>query len=335
MVTVRHSARDGNWLSSGPLRIILKTHSLTPPSLNALRAGLFALGIALLAGCGSLPSLSLTKPTATPPASAPAPTAPPAAVRKPKIGLALGGGAARGFAHIGVIKMLESQGIVPDYVVGTSAGAVVGSLYAGGNDAFAMQKIAVQLDEKIFADWTLGGRGLLKGEALQDFINQHLNKRPLEKLNKPFATVATDLNSGERVVFRTGDTGMAVRASAAVPGVFQPTQFRGRSYVDGGLTSPVPVQAAREMGADFVIAVDISARPEGQPVDSLSAILWQTTTIMGGVIARNELRDADVVIRPTLPYVKSWDFTARHDAMMEGEKAALAALPQIRQKLGR
>ena len=287
---------------------------------------------ALLAGCGSLPSLSSSKPAATPPAAATA-AAPVAA--KPKIGLALGGGAARGFAHIGVIKMLEAQGIVADYVAGTSAGAVVGSLYAGGYDAFAMQKIAVQLDEKIFADWTLGGRGLLKGEALQDFINQHLNKRPLEKLNKPFATVATDLNSGERVVFRTGDTGMAVRASAAVPGVFQPTQFRGRSFVDGGLTSPVPVRAAREMGADIVIAVDISDRPEGQPVDSLAAILWQTTTIMGGIIGANELKGADIVIRPKLRYVKSWDFTARHDAMLEGEKAALAALPDIRQKLGR
>ncbi|MBL8431348.1 MAG: patatin-like phospholipase family protein, partial [Dechloromonas sp.] len=269
---------------------------------------------------------------ATPPAAATA-AAPVAA--KPKIGLALGGGAARGFAHIGVIKMLEAQGIVADYVAGTSAGAVVGSLYAGGYDAFAMQKIAVQLDEKIFADWTLGGRGLLKGEALQDFINQHLNKRPLEKLNKPFATVATDLNSGERVVFRTGDTGMAVRASAAVPGVFQPAQFRGRSFVDGGLTSPVPVRAAREMGADIVIAVDISDRPEGQPVDSLAAIVWQTTTIMGGIIGANELKGADIVIRPKLRYVKSWDFTARHDAMLEGEKAALAALPDIRQKLGR
>ncbi len=285
----------------------------------------------LIAGCSSL-SLSRApekSATATPP------PVPAAATRKPKIGLALGGGAARGFAHIGVIKMLESQGIVPDYVVGTSAGAVVGSLYAGGYDAFAMQKIAVQLDEKIFADWTLGGRGLLKGEALQDFINQHLNKRPLEKLNKPFATVATDLNSGERVVFRTGDTGMAVRASAAVPGVFQPTQFRGRSFVDGGLTSPVPVQAAREMGADIVVAVDISDRPEGQPVDSLAAILWQTTTIMGGLIGANELKGADIVIRPKLRYVKSWDFTARHDAMLEGEKAALAALPNIKQKLGR
>jgi len=298
---------------------------------------LLAAAIALLAGCSSV---SPAKPQDKQPAvavTAPKPPEKPAAAiaPRPKIALALGGGAARGFAHIGVIKMLESQGVVADFVVGTSAGAVVGSLYAGGFDAFAMQKIAQQLDEKIFADWTLGGRGLLKGEALQDFINQHLKKRPLEKLNKPFATVATDLNSGERVVFRTGDTGMAVRASAAVPGVFQPTQFRGRSYVDGGLTSPVPVQAAREMGADFVIAVDISAKPDGQPVDSLTAILWQTTTIMGGVIGRQELSGADVVIRPNIPFVKSWDFTARHDAMLEGERAALAALPTIRQKLGR
>jgi NTE family protein len=298
------------------------------------RLALLAVVAALLSGCAMLsPSKPPEKPpvVAQPPAPAPTPLAP----RKPKIGLALGGGAARGFAHIGVIKMLESQGIVPDYVVGTSAGAVVGSLYAGGFDAFAMQKIAVQLDEKIFADWTVSSRGLLKGEALQEFINQHLNRRPLEKLNKPFATVATDLNTGERIVFRTGDTGMAVRASAAVPGAFQPARFNNHSYVDGGLVSPVPVQAAREMGAEFVIAVDISARPDGQPVDSLSAILWQTTTIMGGLIGKTEMKDADVVIRPNLPFVKSWDFAARHDAMLEGEKAALAALPGIKQKLGR
>ena len=282
-------------------------------------AHLLLIVVALLAGCAT------PRPEATP----------KPAVAKPKIGLALGGGAARGFAHIGVVKMLEAHGIVPDYIVGTSAGAVVGALYAAGHDAFAMQKIGQQLDEKIFADWTLGGRGLLKGEALQDFINQQVGKRPLEKLNKPFAAVATDLNNGERVVFRTGDTGLAVRASAAVPGVFQPAQFRGHHYVDGGLTSPVPVQAAREMGADIVIAVDISARPEGQPVDSLTAIIWQTTTIMGGMIGANELKGADVVIRPKVPYVKSWDFTARNDAMLEGERAALAALPTLRQKLGR
>ncbi len=285
----------------------------------------------LLAGLGSL----LLAACASQPVSAPPKTVAPVAIAKPKIGLALGGGAARGFAHIGVIKVLESHGIIPDIVVGTSAGAVVGSLYAAGFDPFAMQKIGQQLDEKIFADWTLGGRGLLKGEALQDFINQSLQRRPLEKLNKPFAAVATDLNTGERVVFRSGDTGMAVRASAAVPGVFQPTQFRGKTYVDGGLTSPVPVQAAREMGADFVIAVDISGRPEGQPIDSITAILWQTTTIMGGIIASNELKTADILIRPKLPYVKSWDFTARNEAVLEGERAAQAVLVQLKQKLGR
>ena len=261
----------------------------TPPRF-ASRRRLLGASLLLLGGC------SIFQPTK------------PVAPARFKIGLALGGGAARGFAHIGVIKMLESHGIVPDYVVGTSAGAVVGSLYAAGYDAFAMQKIAQQLDEKIFADWTLGGRGLLKGEALQDFINQHLHNRPLEKLGKPFATVA---------------------------GIFQPTQFRGRSYVDGGLTSPIPVQAARDMGADIVIAVDISARAEGQPVDSMTAIIWQTTTIMGSAIAANELRGADIVIRPKLPYVKSWDFAARNDAMIEGERAAQAALPYIKQKLGR
>ena len=286
-----------------------------------LHVGLLALSILLLTGCATQ---SAVKPVATNVASA-----------KPKIGLALGGGAARGFAHIGVIKMLESQGIFPDYVVGTSAGAVVGALYAGGHDAYAMQKIAQQLDETIFADWTLGGRGFLKGESLQSFVNQHLKNRTLEKLNKPFAVVATDLKSGERVVFRSGDTGLAVRASAAVPGIFQPTQFRGKTYVDGGLSSPVPVQAAREMGADFIIAVDISEKPDGQPVDSLSSIMWQTITIMGGVIGKTELQGADIVIRPNLPYVKSWDFKARHDAILEGERAAQSAVPLIRQKLAK
>src|SRR5574343_175660 len=292
--------------------------TVSRPDLRRRSLLLASAATALLSACTSL------RPEKAPPA-----------VAKPKIGLALGGGAARGFAHIGVVKMLEAHGIVPDYIVGTSAGAVVGALYAAGHDAFAMQKIGQQLDEKIFADWTLGGRGLLKGEALQDFINQQVGKRPLEKLNKPFAAVATDLNNGERVVFRTGDTGMAVRASAAVPGIFQPTTISGRSYVDGGLTSPVPVKATRDMGADIVIAVDISAKPEGQPTDSLTPILWQTTTIMGGVISSNELKTADIVIRPNLPYVKSWDFTARNDAMLEGERAALKVLPALKQKLGR
>lgn len=262
------------------------------------------------------------------------PPPPIAQTTKPvKLGLALGGGAARGFAHVGVIKVLENQGIVPDIVTGTSAGAVVGVLYAAGNSGFELQKLAHRLDEARISDWSLPDRGVLKGESLQLFINEAVGQRPLEALKKPFGAVATDLRSGESIVFRTGNTGMAVRASATVPGVFQPVRIAGREYVDGGLSSLIPVRAAREMGADVVIAVDIAAVPGNQPVRSTLDVLMQTFTIMGQSLARYELKEADVVIRPQVGSVGSTDFVARHDAILEGEKAAQAALPQIREVL--
>jgi NTE family protein len=262
------------------------------------------------------------------------PPAPPPATPKPvKIGLALGGGAARGFAHIGVIKVLEAQGLVPDYVAGTSAGAVVGALYAAGSDGFELQKLAHRLDEAKISDWSIPDRGVLKGESLQQFVNDAVAQRPLEGLKKPFAVVATDLQSGESIVFRTGNTGMAVRASATVPGVFRPVSINGREYVDGGLSSLVPVRAVRQMGADVVIAVDISAHPGSQPIRGTLDILLQTFTIMGQNLARYELKDADVVIRPQVDGFGATDFLARHDAILEGEKAAQAALPQIREAI--
>src|SRR5437899_922122 len=174
-----------------------------------------------------------------------------------KIGLALGGGAARGFAHIGVIKALEAQGIVPDIVVGTSAGSLVGALYAAGNNGFALQKLALEMDEAAISDWSVPlfakATGLLKGEALQKFVNKTVSNVPLEKLKKPFGAVATDLNTGLPILFQHGNTGLAVRASSAVPSVFQPVKIGDRVYVDGGLVSPVPAHYAREMGADFII----------------------------------------------------------------------------------
>jgi NTE family protein len=262
------------------------------------------------------------------------PALPPPAIPKPiKIGLALGGGAARGFAHIGVIKVLEAQGLVPDYVAGTSAGAVVGALYAAGSDGFELQKLAHRLDEAKISDWSIPDRGVLKGESLQQFVNDAVAQRPLEGLKKPFAVVATDLQSGESIVFRTGNTGMAVRASATVPGVFRPVSINGREYVDGGLSSLVPVRAVRQMGADVVIAVDISAHPGSQPIRGTLDILLQTFTIMGQNLARYELKDADVVIRPQVDGFGATDFLARHDAILEGEKAAQAALPQIREAI--
>lgn len=253
--------------------------------------------------------------------------------RTPKVALVLGGGAARGFAHVGVIKVLEAQGISPDIVVGTSAGSVVGALYAGGYSGFELQKIAFQLDEANVSDLVLPDRGFVKGEQLQSFINRTLQNRPIEKLNKIFATVATDLQSGELVMFRRGNTGMAVRASSSVPGVFQPYTIAGREYVDGGLTSPVPVKVARSLGADIIIAVDISAKPRNAKINDSLGILLQTFAIMGNRISDYELMDADVVIRPNTAGIGSTDFEAKHLAIMEGEKAAQAALPAIRQRM--
>jgi NTE family protein len=279
----------------------------------------------LLSACAAPP------PAPTPPIPTPLP------VPKPplKIALALGGGAARGFAHIGVIKALEAQGIVPDIVVGTSAGSVVGALYASGMSGFDLQNLALQMEEDMLADWTLPNRGVLKGEALQDFINQKVKNLNIQKLPKPLGVVATDLQSGERVLFRVGNTGIAVRASSAVPGMFQPVEISGRDYVDGGLTSPVPAQAARSMGADFVIAVDISNVSRRDRLTGTLDVLLQTFAIMGHAISRHELEDADVVIRPKTAAVSSTDFEGRHLAILEGEKAAAVVMPELKAKLAK
>jgi len=245
----------------------------------------------------------------------------------------LGGGAAKGFAHIGVIKALEAQGIVPDLVIGTSAGALVGALYASGKSGFELQALAIPLNEFQVSDWVLPDRGLIKGEALAKFVNTAVGNRPLEKLSKKFGALATDLASGEPVLFRTGDTGTAVRASSSVPGIFQPVQIRGHEYVDGGLSSPVPVRFAREMGATFVIAVDISDRPTNGKLSSTFDILMQAVTIMGQTVARYELPLADVVIRPDIRQLGSVDFTTRHNAVLEGERAAALQMPALKAKL--
>ena len=285
----------------------------------------------VFAGCTALPRTPEPVPKPVPVVELP----PQPEVRRvlPKIALALGGGAARGFAHIGVIKALEAHGIAPDIVVGTSSGSLVGALYASGYGGSDLQRAALQMNDTVIADWSLPDRGFIKGEALQNFVNQAVQNRPLEKLNKPFATVATDLQSGEAVVFRTGNTGMAVRASSSVPGVFQPVTINGREYVDGGLVSPVPVRAARGMGADLVIAVYISNNPRfGKTRDSVDVML-QSFAIMGQSIAGFELSEADIVIRPDTGAMRGADFDNRNQTIIEGEKAGLAAIAAIKLKV--
>jgi NTE family protein len=286
----------------------------------------------LMAGCSSVevqhPSVALPQPAAVEVIKPP---------RNIKIGLALGGGAARGFAHIGVIKVLEENGIVPDIVVGTSAGSLVGALYAAGNNGLALNKLALEMDEAEISDWSVpffsSATGVLKGEALQNYVNRTINNVPLEKMKIRFGAVATDLHSGQPILFQRGNTGIAVRASSSVPGIFQPVKINDHYYVDGGLVSPVPVRFARQMGADFVIAVNISTQADAQPATSSVDVLLQTFTIMGQSINAYELKDADIVIRPGLANMKGGDFGSRHLAILAGEKAALEAMPQIKQKL--
>ncbi len=268
--------------------------------------------------------------SASKPTPAPVVVPPPA---KLKIGLALGGGAAKGFAHIGVIKMLEASGIHPDVVAGTSAGSVVGALYASGMDAFALQQTAFGLDEAKIRDVRLLSGGLVQGQALQDYVNQLLHKQPIEQLKMPFAAMATELESGTRTVFVRGNTGRAVRASSSIPGVFEPVEIHGKHYVDGGVVSPIPVDAARQLGADFVIAVDISAAPDGSNPQGMMNIVGQSIDIMGRQLAAQESARADVVIRPDLRGIGPTAFEQKNQAILEGEKAALAAMPAIRARL--
>ncbi len=273
---------------------------------------------------------------------------PPPVVERPsvKIALALGGGAARGFAHIGVIKALEAQGIFPDIIVGTSAGSVVGALYAAGLDGFKIQELSMNMQEEQVIDGSgmyrcivetvvSDKRGCIMGQALQDFINKNVQYRPIEKLDKLFAAVATNLSTGEMIVFRTGNTGMAVRASSSVPVFFQPVTINGQDYVDGGLVAPVPVRVARDLGANFVIAVDISDRPQDRKTSSIVDIMWQTFSIFGQTINRNELHKADVVVRPVTYGIPSTGMSGSNKAVLEGEKAVAAILPELKAKLAK
>ncbi len=259
-----------------------------------------------------------------------------ASAKKPlKIGLALGGGAARGFAHVGVIAVLEEAGIKPQFVVGTSAGSLVAALYASGKTSAQLQQTALNMEEVAITDWMLPlfGRGMFRGDALARYVNELVAGRLMENMVIPLGIVATDLGNGNAVLFQKGDTGTAVRASSAVPAVFVPVKINGRDYVDGGLVSPVPVRFARQMGADVVIAVDISSPPEANPASDTLQILLQTFAIMGKSINQYELAGADVVVRPSLVGLKSADFSARQRAIDAGRAAMLAALPALKARL--
>jgi NTE family protein len=272
-------------------------------------------------------------------ATAPLPEHPPRSVPlapvvlgdRPVIAFVLGGGGARGFAHVGALKVLDDAGIRADLVVGTSAGSLAGALYAGGIRGGALVDAAQGVQQAQIVDFVFPNRGFIEGEKLQSYINQSLHGRLIEQLDLPFVAVATELSTGMLTAFSRGDVGMAVRASCSVPAVFQPTRIEGREYVDGGLVSPVPVRVARSLGADLVIAVDVSRQPtERHDFDNTAAMLNQSFIVMEHALAEEESRLADVVVRPDLSKVTATDLAARALAIAAGEAAARAALPEIK-----
>jgi NTE family protein len=206
----------------------------------------------------------------------------------------------------------------------------VAALYASGKSGVEMGSLAQSMDESGLTDWSFPGRGLIRGDALARYVRDQTGGRTIEKLPLPLGIVATDLDSGQPILFQVGDVGLAVRASSAVPAVFQPVRIGTREYVDGGLVSPVPVRFARQMGAELIVAVDISAAPDGNPTGDPMRMLLQTFAIMGRSINNFELREADVVLRPKLPGVSGADFTARKRSIQAGREAALAVLPQLK-----
>lgn len=256
---------------------------------------------------------------------------PPKAV---KVAVVLGGGAAKGFAHVGVLKILEANRVPVHLVVGTSVGSLVGSLYAYGYPAYDLQKIAMGLEKGELADLTVPDNGFVKGEKLEAYVNRMVRDTTMERLRIPFYAVATDIGSGEETVFGKGNTGTAVRASCAIPGIFRPVRIGERTYVDGGLVSPVAVDAARRMGANVVIAVDITGGVAGVIPEGTLDTIFQSINVMYSKIAESQLSRADVVIRPKVGSIASGDFTKRHEAILEGEKAAQEALPRIQSLVG-
>ncbi len=260
-----------------------------------------------------------------------------AGMQKPKIALVLGGGAARGFAHVGVIRVLEQEKIPIDMIVGTSAGSLIGAIYANDANSFELEWTAFTLEKDNIFDYAIfsavTGMGPIKGDKLEEFVRTKVSAVNIENLKIPFAAVATDLNRGTRVVIDHGPVARAVRASSAVPGLFNPVEHQGRLLVDGGVIDNIPISVARERGADIVIAVDISENVANFNITDLIDVVIQSANIMFNENVKYKKKEADVLISPNVGNVGMLDFTQKKRCMQAGIEAAQKSLPEIRSEI--
>lgn len=256
---------------------------------------------------------------------------------RPKIALVLGGGAARGFAHVGVIRALEQEKIPIDMIVGTSVGSLIGAIYAYDANSFELEWTAFSLEKDDLFDYgiltAITGMGAAKGDKLEEFVKSKVPVQNIENLKLPFAAVATDLNRGTRVVLDRGPVAKAVRASSAIPGVFNPVDYQGRLLVDGGVIDNIPISVARERGADLVIAVDISENVVNYNITNLVDVMLQAVAIMASENVKYKRKEADVLISPAVGNVGMLDFSQKKRCMQAGIEAAQKAMPEIKEKI--
>lgn len=282
--------------------------------------------LTLLFACQTAP------PVVVPPTVIPGP--PP----KPRIALVLGGGAARGFAHVGVIRALEQEKLPLDMVVGTSVGSLIGAIYAADVNSFDLEWTAFQLEKDDIFDFSVmnavKGMGLAKGDKLEAWVKGHIKTTNIENMKIPFSAVATDLNWGHKVVLDKGSVPRALRASAAIPGVFPPVQHQGKILVDGGVVDNIPISVARAKGADIVIAVDISGNVGNTNITNLLDVTLQATNIMFALNVEHSKKDADILITPAgIGDIGMLDFTQKKRCMQAGIDATRKAMPSIRKAI--
>jgi len=264
---------------------------------------------------------------------------------KRKVGLALSGGAARGLAHVGVLAVLEKEGIPIDMIAGTSIGAIIGAFYAQGKDIEQIEKAVMGLSRRkimSLVDLTLPRTGFIKGKRMKDWLKSVIGEVDFEDLKIPFACVATDIGTGEEVVIKQGSVVEGVRASVSMPVIFTPAKWQGRYLVDGGLVDPVPVGVLKEMGADLTIAVNVNPyitdRSQGDKGQNLKApnifnIVMRTFNIMNYQAAMSGLQQADITITPQVGHINPSNFHRARECILRGHRAAQHAIPEIKRKL--
>ena len=278
--------------------------------------------------------------------------------KQPKVALVLGGGGAKGFAHIGVIKALEENGITPTLVVGTSIGSLIGSLYASGYNAKQLEQLALNTSDSELTDFTLSNQGFIEGIKLKNFINAKVGGRAIENFPISFAAVAAEKHTLKKAVFSSGDAGLAVQASCSVPNIFIAPRIPekiGKKYVDGGVVSLVPVDTARDLGADIIIAVDVTAANANSPANNKIPTINSLSSFWGflessfvanatasvtdssqsntkrSTAMRRERERADIIIIPDIGHISSLDTSQRRALMTAGMQATTPQIAAIKQ----